>query len=308
MTGGIFGRSRNPVYLGLALLAAGVFLVLGRLVLLVLAIVFLVYFRSLIRREERFLAERYGNAYREYARAVGRWWTWRPRRCSRRGHEEVRYRIACRGPRMEDAMQFDTIEVTCDGPLGRLTLARPDRLNAMGATMLRELAEAARWFDRQPEVRVVVVSGAGRAFSAGADLQDRPIAAAAPESGNAWAVRREVGQYGLRMADAIEQMRPITIAQVHGYAVGGGLVLMAACDLRVAAEDTVFSIPEIELGIPLAWGGIPRLVREIGPALTKELVITCRRFTAAEAKAAGLINRVVPAARSTPRWRRWRAR
>lgn len=193
-------------------------------------------------------------------------------------------------------MTFDTIQVAADGPLGRLTLNRPDRLNALGATALQELAEAARWFDRQTEVRVVIVSGAGRAFSAGADLQDRPIAAAAPESGNTWAVRREVGQYGLRMADAIEQMRAVTIAQVHGYAVGGGLVLMAACDLRVAAEDTVFSIPEVELGIPLAWGGIPRLVREIGPALTKELVITCRRFTAAEAKAAGLLNRVVPAA------------
>lgn len=77
VTGGIFGRSRNPVYLGLALLAVGVFLVLGRLVLLLLAIVFLVYFQSLICREERFLAERYGDAYREYARSVGRWWTWR---------------------------------------------------------------------------------------------------------------------------------------------------------------------------------------------------------------------------------------
>jgi enoyl-CoA hydratase/carnithine racemase len=192
-------------------------------------------------------------------------------------------------------MEFQTIRVTCEGPLGRLTLNRPERLNALGATTLRELAEAARWFDDRPEVRVVIVSGAGRAFSAGADLRDRPIAAAAPDSGNPWAVRREVGQYGLRMADAIEQMRAITIAQVHGYAVGGGLVLMAACDLRVAAADAVFSIPEIELGIPLAWGGIPRLVREIGPALTKELVITCRRFTPAEAKAAGFVNRVVPA-------------
>jgi enoyl-CoA hydratase/carnithine racemase len=194
-------------------------------------------------------------------------------------------------------MQFDTIEVTCEGPLGRLTLNRPERLNALGATMLQELAEAARWLDRQLEVRAVIVSGAGRAFSAGADLRDRPIAGAAPDSGNAWSVRREIGQSGLRMADAIEQMRAVTIAQVHGYAVGGGLVLMAACDLRVAAEDSVFSIPEVELGIPLAWGGVPRLVREIGPALTKELVITCRRFTAAEAKAAGLVNRVVPAER-----------
>lgn len=194
-------------------------------------------------------------------------------------------------------MEFQTIRVACEGPLGRLVLNRPERLNALGATALRELAQAARWFDERPEVRVVIVSGAGRAFSAGADLRDPPIAGAAPESGNPWQVRREVGQYGLRMAEAIEQMRAITIAQVHGFAVGGGLVLMTACDLRVAAEDAVFSIPEIELGIPLAWGGIPRLVREIGPALTKELVITCRRFTPAEAKAAGLVNRVVPADR-----------
>ena len=114
------------------------------------------------------------------------------------------------------------------------------------------------------------------------------MAGAGPRSGMSWAERREIGQLGLRMADAIESMRAVTIAQVHGYAVGGGVVLVAACDLRVAADDAVFSIPEIELGIPLAWGGIPRLVREIGPALTKELVMTCRRFTPAEAKAAGL--------------------
>jgi enoyl-CoA hydratase/3-hydroxypropionyl-coenzyme A dehydratase len=191
-------------------------------------------------------------------------------------------------------MEFETVRVTCEGALGRLTLNRPERLNALGAKALQELAEAAHWFDRRAEIRAVIVSGAGRAFSAGADLQDPPIADAAPESGNAWAVRREVGQYGLRMADAIEQMRAVTIAQVHGHAIGGGLVLMAACDLRIVAEDAVFSIPEVELGIPLAWGGIPRLVREIGPALTKELVMTCRRFSAAEARAAGLVNRVVP--------------
>jgi len=73
------------------------------------------------------------------------------------------------------------------------------------------------------------------------------------------------------------------------------VVLAAACDLRIASEDARFSIPEVDLGIPLAWGGIPRLVREIGPALTKELVLTCRPFDAAEAKAAGFLNRLVPA-------------
>jgi enoyl-CoA hydratase/carnithine racemase len=92
-------------------------------------------------------------------------------------------------------------------------------------------------------------------------------------------------------------MRAVTIAQVHGFAVGGGVVLTAVCDLRVAADDAVFFIPEIDIGVPLAWGGIPRLVREIGPAMTKELVMTCRRFGAAEAKAIGFLNRVVPAER-----------
>jgi len=192
-------------------------------------------------------------------------------------------------------MEFETLKVTVDGELGRLTLSRPERLNALGATTLLELAQAARYFDQQPEVRVVIVSGEGRAFSAGADLRDSP-SGDAHDLERSWAYRREAAQRGLRMANAVEQMRAVTIAQVHGYAVGGGLVLMAACDLRVAAEDAVFFIPEVELGIPLAWGGIPRLVREIGPALTKELVMTCRHFTPAEAKAAGFVNRVVPQA------------
>ncbi len=192
-------------------------------------------------------------------------------------------------------MEFETIRVGVDGALGQLTLSRPERLNALGVVMMSEIREAARWFDEQEPVRVVVLRGEGRAFCAGADLKDSPVAAAAArEEGPSWSERRELGQLGLRMADAVEQMRAVTIAEVHGYAVGGGLVLMVACDLRVAAEDAVFSIPEVDLGIPLAWGGIPRLVREIGPALTKELVMTCRRFTPAEAKAAGLVNRVVP--------------
>jgi enoyl-CoA hydratase/carnithine racemase len=198
---------------------------------------------------------------------------------------------------MADTREFQTLKVETDGARGRLILNRPERLNAIGATMLLELAEAARWFDAHRELRVVVMSGAGRAFSAGADLRDSPAAHGMPRSGNTWLYRREVGQYGLRAADALEQMRAVTIAQVHGFAVGGGLVLMAVCDLRVVAENTEMFIPEIDLGVPLAWGGIPKLVREIGPALTKELVMTCRRFTPAEAKAAGFVNRVVPEAR-----------
>jgi enoyl-CoA hydratase/carnithine racemase len=89
----------------------------------------------------------------------------------------------------------------------------------------------------------------------------------------------------------------VTIARIHGHCVGGGVVLAAACDLRVAATGTRFSIPEVDLGIPLAWGGIPRLVRELGPAVTKELVLTCRPFGAEEARALRFVNRVVPAER-----------
>jgi enoyl-CoA hydratase/carnithine racemase len=191
-------------------------------------------------------------------------------------------------------MKFTTINLETNGPLGRLTLNRPDRLNAMNTTMLQELVEAARWFDEQREVRVVIVSGTGRAFCAGADLRQTPALESLPDSGKSWLSRHEAAQYGRRMADAIEQMRATSIVRLHGHIVGGGVVLAAACDLRVAAEDARFAIPEIELGIPLTWGGIPRLVREIGPAMTKELVMTCRPFTSQEAKEMGFVNRVVP--------------
>ncbi len=89
-------------------------------------------------------------------------------------------------------------------------------------------------------------------------------------------------------------MSALSIAAIKGPCVGGGVVLAGVCDLRIAADDTVFSIPEVDLGIPLAWGGIPRLVREIGPAITRELVLTCRPFDAEEARSIGFLNRVVP--------------
>lgn len=182
---------------------------------------------------------------------------------------------------------FETILVEQAGPIGRITLNQPDKLNPLSTQRLLEIKQAARWFDDQPNVKAVIITGAGRAFSAGADLKGF----AAQSDLNP----RERGDAGRQMADAVEAMQAITIARIQGWCVGGGLVLAAACDLRVATEDATFSIPEVDLGIPLAWGGIPRLVREIGPALTKELVLTCRPFDAQEAKSAGFLNRVVPA-------------
>jgi enoyl-CoA hydratase/carnithine racemase len=180
---------------------------------------------------------------------------------------------------------FDTLTTTAEGRIGYLTLNRPERLNALSIQTLDEIARAARWFDEREEVRAVIVGGAGRAFSAGADLQGFP------QPGQPGV--REAADMGRIMADALEAMRAVSVARIQGWCVGGGLVLAAACDLRVAANSARFSIPEVDLGIPLAWGGIPRLVREIGPALTKELVITCRPFDAAEALSARFLNRVV---------------
>ena len=179
---------------------------------------------------------------------------------------------------------FETLIVEADGRLGRIQLNRPDSLNPLSTTCLEELVAAAAWFDAQPDVRAVVVHGAGRAFSAGADL--------ASFGGDDVGVPRDAADAGRRMAEAVEAMEAVTIAAIHGHCVGGGVVLAAACDLRVAAESTRFSIPEVDLGIPLAWGGIQRLVREIGPAATRDLVLTCRPFSAAEAHALGMLNRV----------------
>jgi enoyl-CoA hydratase/carnithine racemase len=182
-------------------------------------------------------------------------------------------------------MDFETLAVTVDDRVGRLTLNNPNKLNPLSTRCLEELAAAAGWFDAQDGVRVVVVSGAGRAFCAGADLGgftatgDRTV--------------REGADAGRIMVESIEQMRAVTIASIHGHCIGGGVLLAMACDLRVAAESTNFVIPEVDLGIPLTWGGIPRLVREIGAAATRDLVLSCRPFTAMEAHLRGIANRMV---------------
>jgi enoyl-CoA hydratase/carnithine racemase len=175
-----------------------------------------------------------------------------------------------------------------DGAIGRLTLARPAKANALDRRVLEGLAEAAAWFDAQPEVKVVVVAGEGRAFSGGFDLNDRTWDELGPPE-------RQTA-VGRRAMEALRAMRAVTVAAVQGHCVGGGVVLAAACDLRVVADDARFRIAEVDLGVPLYWTGIPLLVRELGPAVTKELVMTGRVFDAAEAQAIRFANRVVPAA------------
>ena len=186
-------------------------------------------------------------------------------------------------------MELENLVVQAEGSTGSIVLDRPQRLNALTPGVLEDLITAARWFDGQKDVTVVVVSGSGSSFSGGYDLD---AFQAMPDD---IVERRELAGLGGRMAEALEGMRAVTVARLHGWVVGGGVVIASACDLRIASEDTRFKIPEVELGIPLNWAGIPRLVREIGPALTRELVMTCREFSPQEAAAAGFLNRVVPA-------------
>ena len=132
-------------------------------------------------------------------------------------------------------MHFSEIEVTVDGAKAAVTLNRPDKLNPLSTTALRELAQAARNLDTLPDVKVVVIAGSGRAFSAGADLASFASPGGPPP--------REAADAGRLMAEAIEAMRAVTVAKIHGHCVGGAVVLAAACDLRIAADDTRFAIP-----------------------------------------------------------------
>jgi enoyl-CoA hydratase/carnithine racemase len=187
---------------------------------------------------------------------------------------------------------YTTIDVTRDGELPGLvtiTLNRPDKLNAISNEMHDELQRACHELKYDADARVVILTGAGRAFSAGADLRS---AAAAPVKSELEA-RLRVGA-GNRTAEGIESLDQVTIAAVNGLAIGGAVVLAICCDLRLAAESAWFSIPEVDLNLPMTWNSLPRLMRELGPARTKELVMTCDRFSAEDALRWGFVNHVYP--------------
>ena len=192
-------------------------------------------------------------------------------------------------------MTYETLSLEIDGSIARLWLDRPQKRNALNPLALEELVAACDELQRRWAVPVVVIGGRGPAFCAGADRSDPPARMVKGSGANA-RERRWVSQIGRRAVEAIERLEAITIARLHGHVIGGGVLLALACDLRIAASGTVFHIPEVDLGIPLTWGGAPRLAREVGAARAKELILLCDRFDAAAAERYGLLNRVVDAA------------
>jgi enoyl-CoA hydratase/carnithine racemase len=184
----------------------------------------------------------------------------------------------------------DGLEVRLDAPVARITLDRPDALNALNDAMRRGLAAALGELEERPDIRVVVLAGSGRSFSAGADLR----ATAYPPIEGDWVTQRHLTGTWQRLLDRWDRIPQVTVARLHGHVIGGAALLAAACDLRIGAEDTMLRIPELAIGIPLTWAGIPLLVREVGLPLTRDWVMTCRRVEAEELLRSGYLQRLVP--------------
>ena len=166
-----------------------------------------------------------------------------------------------------------------------ITIDRPAALNALSFDLLDELADALESLDDDPSCRAIVITGAGRAFAAGADigeLADQTSTSLVVDG--RFAVWDRLAAIGLPL-----------IAAVRGFALGGGCELAMTCDMIVAAEDAQFGQPEIKLGVMPGAGGTQRLTRAIGKARAMELILTGRTMTAQEAEAHGLVTRVVPA-------------
>ena len=183
-------------------------------------------------------------------------------------------------------LELETVVNHVDGEIGYLRLNRKEALNAFNLSLMNDIIVAAEWFDEHKDVKVVVIEGNGRSFCAGFDM-DYFSELASPEQ------IRNIVNLGNKLANKVTKMRAITIASVHGHCIGGGVVLMGACDFRYASKTSSFLLPETQLGIPLAWGGIPRLIREIGPLKTAEFTLLAERITADDALNMGMLNDVL---------------
>ena len=182
------------------------------------------------------------------------------------------------------------------GAIATVTMNRGERRNALSDAMLAELAGAFAELRDDPTTRVVIVTGAPPVFSAGADAGLK--AGMSPEERRqAFAGRKtQFRRLFERAQTLLENLEQATIARINGHAVGGGWGLTLACDFRIAAAEAEFWIPEVDLGVPLGVASTTRFVRMVGPARAKEIIMECRRYTAAEALALGLLTRVAPRA------------
>jgi methylglutaconyl-CoA hydratase len=179
--------------------------------------------------------------------------------------------------------------LTIEEGLATLTLNRPQALNALSRQLGAALRDAVRELATRPDLRVVVLRGAGeRAFSTGADLKERATMTPAEKGAHTGEIAAA--------AEALTALPVPVIAAVRGYALAGGMELAVACDIRVAAEDAIFGLTEVVIGVFPGAGGPVRLPRLVGPGKARELIYSGRRIDATEALQCGLVERVVPVA------------
>jgi enoyl-CoA hydratase len=195
--------------------------------------------------------------------------------------------------RQENLMKTGTERMIAkkDGPIGWMQFNNPARHNAVSVDMWKSVPEIMAEFEKDDQIRVVVLSGAGgKAFISGADIS---------EFAEKRSSRENILEYNRISAQAnaaiIDFPKP-TIAMIQGYCIGGGLSVALCCDLRLAAENASFAVPAAKLGLGYGYDGIKRLVDVVGPSFAKEIFYTARQFDSTEALAMGLVNRVVPTA------------
>jgi len=185
-------------------------------------------------------------------------------------------------------MSWNNILVELDNEIAVVTINRPKALNALDNEVLKELSAAMADVAANPEVRVIIITGAGdKAFVAGADipymLSLTPMQA------------KEFSRLGQSVFSQIENIPKPVIAAVNGFALGGGCELSMACDIRIASEKAKFGQPEVSLGILAGFGGTQRLARLVNPGIAKEMLFTGEIYDAQTALRIGLVNKVVPA-------------
>ncbi|MCP4577932.1 MAG: crotonase [Deltaproteobacteria bacterium] len=181
---------------------------------------------------------------------------------------------------------YNTILLEKKAGIGYLTLNRPEVRNAFNQEMIDELKDALRIVDKDPEIRVLIITGAGKAFQAGADIAE--LSVMTPMKILRW------NEGIVRINAALEKLRQPVIAAINGAAMGGGLELAVSCTLRVIAESAKMALPEVKLGIIPGTGGTQRLPRLIGKGRAAELLLTGDVIEAQNAYQMGLVNRVAP--------------
>jgi len=185
-------------------------------------------------------------------------------------------------------MEFEFLKLEKKDRIARVRLNRPESLNALNIGLMTDIESVARSFLDDEETRVVVFTGEGKHFTAGADLKQ------ARDKDETMLMRRRNSGLGARMIRAIQDINQVTIAGIHGVALGGGACIATACDFRIGTENSACGYPEVNLGINLMWQSLPLCVHLIGPSRAKRMIMLGRKESARTLLEWGYLDEVVP--------------